>query len=152
MWETENSKDAFLWEAYLAAFGYCPLNMFRNIPQPTKGKLRTHLRKNGVYIPIIPRVQIYQTLYDTCQLKSQPIWPQDELTMQIQHAEGLTSRLNAAWAREHGKQPLARTPGEPIQEIQMPIRGSQSSTTQPFLTPTTTHTAHPESRRSIRWL
>jgi hypothetical protein len=40
--------------------------------------------------------------------------------MQINHEEGLTSRLNAAWARKHGKQPLPGALEEATQEPQEP--------------------------------
>lgn len=152
MWKAQNSKDASLWEALLDAFGHFTIDTFRNIPQKTKRELRNFLRQNGVFVTNTPRISINQALYSTCLLETQPIWPQDELIAQIQHIDGLTSRLNAAWAREHGKQPLARTLSEAIQEIQMPIHNSQPSITQPFLTPTTTHPAQPESRCSIRSL
>lgn len=151
MWEAENSKDAFLWEAYLAAFGNCPINTFQNMPHQTKSKLRNYLRKNGIYIPLIPRTSAYQALYDAAQETNQPTWPEDELLMQIQHPDGLTSRLNTTWAREHGKQPLPRTPNEPILEPHTPAHNRQPPAAQPFMTPSTTHVAQPGSRRSIRW-
>jgi hypothetical protein len=113
-----------------------------------RGRLRDFLRQYGVYVPHGSRTTSHSSLYTTSQLTTQPIWPENELISQIQHPEGLHSRLNPAWAREHGKEPLPRAPGEAIIEPQTSIQAPRTPANRPFLTPNTTRE---EGHRSIRF-
>lgn len=122
LWKTRNAMDSYLWNEFIEAFNPILASTYKKMTLATRGSLRDFLRQHDIYVPHGSRTTSHSSLYTTSQLELQPTWPKEELAQQLQHPDGLKSRLNAAWAKEHGKEPLPHALGEPIFQPQTPIR------------------------------